>query len=111
VVPGFVAVVADPHAADGNRHGQFAAARLLLQGFQRALGRSTDSSISLMVPFMPSSRRRTATLAAISQGAFINHGGDRCISFDGKKSPVETALTRGYPASRFKTRATCIACQ
>jgi hypothetical protein len=30
---------------------------------------STDSSISLMVPFMPSSRRRTATLAAITAKA------------------------------------------
>ena len=31
------AVVADPHVADGDRHEQLAAARLLLQGFERAL--------------------------------------------------------------------------
>jgi hypothetical protein len=50
------AVVADPHVADGDRHEQLAR-RAFCFGASSERWRSTDNSISLMVPFMPCSRR------------------------------------------------------
>jgi len=46
-------VVTNLHIADRHRQEQFAPPRFLLQCFQRRI----DSSNSLIVPFMPSSKR------------------------------------------------------
>jgi hypothetical protein len=55
----FDAVMADPEVSRRDGHEEFAAAGLLFDGFERALPKE-GSSISLMEPFMPSSRRSLA---------------------------------------------------